>query len=96
MESDGMRENPAAAGDQGLDMDKAVGDDGRWETLSSEYLFRRPWLTVRHDKVRLPDGGECNRNYGRRGVCDGASVPPGAGKDLLRNPGGSNGKGRDS
>ena len=24
--------------------------------LDSEYLFRRPWLTVRHDKVRLPDG----------------------------------------
>lgn len=39
-----------------MDMDKAIGDDGRWETISSEYLFRRPWLTVRHDQVRLPDG----------------------------------------
>lgn len=39
-----------------IDMDKAIGDDGRWETVSSEYLFRRPWLTVRHDQVRLPDG----------------------------------------
>lgn len=39
-----------------IDMDKAIGDDGRWETISSEYLFRRPWLTVRHDQVRLPDG----------------------------------------
>lgn len=42
--------------DQFLDMDKAIGEDGRWETVSSEYLFRRPWLTVRHDQVRLPDG----------------------------------------
>lgn len=39
-----------------IDMDKAIGDDGRWDTVSSEYLFRRPWLTVRHDQVRLPDG----------------------------------------
>lgn len=39
-----------------IDMDKAIGDDGRWKTISSEYLFRRPWLTVRHDQVRLPDG----------------------------------------
>lgn len=39
-----------------IDMDKAIGDDGRWETVSSEYLFSRPWLTVRHDQVRLPDG----------------------------------------
>lgn len=27
-----------------------------WTTVSSEYLFRRPWLTVRHDAVRLPNG----------------------------------------
>lgn len=56
MKSEEMKENPAVSAGRGLDMDKAVGDDGRWETLSSEYLFRRPWLTVRHDKVRLPDG----------------------------------------
>lgn len=43
-------------GSPSIDMDKAIGDDGRWETISSEYLFRRPWLTVRHDQVRLPDG----------------------------------------
>lgn len=28
----------------------------KWEVLDSEYLFRRPWLTVRRDKVRLPNG----------------------------------------
>lgn len=37
-------------------MKNAVSEEGKWEILSSEYLFRRPWLTVRHDKVRLPDG----------------------------------------
>ena len=39
-----------------FDIEDAINEDGRWETISSEYLFRRPWLTVRHDKVRLPDG----------------------------------------
>ena len=39
-----------------FDIDEAVNEDGKWETVSSEYLFRRPWLTVRRDKVRLPDG----------------------------------------
>lgn len=28
----------------------------KWKTLSSEYLFRRPWLTARRDVVELPDG----------------------------------------
>ena len=27
-----------------------------WETLGSEYIIRRPWLTARRDTVRLPDG----------------------------------------
>ncbi len=27
-----------------------------WKTLSSEYLFRRPWLTARRDVCQLPDG----------------------------------------
>ena len=40
-----------------FNLEDAVSDDGKWETVSSEYLVRRPpWLTVRHDKVRLPDG----------------------------------------
>lgn len=30
--------------------------DMRWETLKSEYLIRRPWLTARRDTVRMPDG----------------------------------------
>ena len=30
--------------------------DNAWKTLSSEYLFRRPWLTARRDTVQLPDG----------------------------------------
>ena len=41
---------------EGFDIDNAINEDGKWETISSEYLFRRPWLTVRHDQVRLPDG----------------------------------------
>lgn len=31
-------------------------DDMRWETLSSEYIIRRPWLTARRDTVKLPTG----------------------------------------
>lgn len=30
--------------------------DIKWETLSTEYLIRRPWLTVRRDVVCLPNG----------------------------------------
>lgn len=30
--------------------------DMRWETLKSEYIIRRPWLTARRDTVRLPSG----------------------------------------
>lgn len=28
----------------------------KWETLKSEYLIRRPWLTARRDTVKLPTG----------------------------------------
>ncbi|MDE6207997.1 MAG: NUDIX hydrolase [Muribaculaceae bacterium] len=28
----------------------------KWKLLESEYLYRRPWLTARRDKVELPDG----------------------------------------
>ncbi len=28
----------------------------KWQTIASEYLFRRPWLTARRDTVKLPDG----------------------------------------
>ena len=35
---------------------EAIGTDGKWKKLESQYLFQRPWLTVRRDKVELPDG----------------------------------------
>lgn len=28
----------------------------KWEIVDSKYLFTRPWLTVRQDKVKLPNG----------------------------------------
>lgn len=27
-----------------------------WQVLESEYLARKPWFTVRHERLRLPDG----------------------------------------
>lgn len=32
-------------------------DPQPWQTLDSKYLFRKPWLTLRQDQVRLPRGG---------------------------------------
>ena len=37
-------------------MDNAINEDGKWKVLKSEYLFKRPWLTVRRDCVELPNG----------------------------------------
>lgn len=37
-------------------MENAITEEGKWKILKSEYLFRRPWLTVRRDCVELPDG----------------------------------------
>jgi 8-oxo-dGDP phosphatase len=34
---------------------KNGGEPGAWSTLSSEYLCRKPWLTMRRDTVRLPN-----------------------------------------
>lgn len=31
-------------------------DPRPWDVLGSQYLVRRPWLTVRQDRVRLPGG----------------------------------------
>ena len=28
----------------------------KWEVLTSEYLARKPWFTVRHESLELPDG----------------------------------------
>ena len=37
-------------------MEDAISEKRKWKVLKSEYLFRRPWLTVRRDCVELPDG----------------------------------------
>ena len=37
--------------------------DMKWETLESEYLIKRPWLTARKDKVKLPTGAINNEYY---------------------------------
>lgn len=31
-------------------------DNMRWEVIESEYLHRRPWLTVRRESLQMPDG----------------------------------------
>jgi 8-oxo-dGTP pyrophosphatase MutT (NUDIX family) len=31
-------------------------EPGIWATISKEYLFNRPWLTMRQDTVQLPNG----------------------------------------
>ena len=38
-------------------------DIQKWETLDSEYLIRRPWMTARRDHVRLPSGVEMQEYY---------------------------------
>lgn len=37
-------------------MENAINEEGKWKTISQEYLFREPWLTARRDCVELPDG----------------------------------------
>jgi len=37
-------------------MDAFEDDPKPWETLDSTYLSRKPWLTLRRDRVRLPNG----------------------------------------
>jgi 8-oxo-dGTP pyrophosphatase MutT (NUDIX family) len=34
-----------------------------WQTLHSQYLFRKPWLTMRQDRVRTPSGGIVEEYY---------------------------------
>lgn len=36
--------------------DNPADDAMKWSVLDTEYLFRRPWLTVRRDTVQLPNG----------------------------------------
>ena len=38
-------------------------DDRKWEIVESEYLIRRPWLTARRDRVKLPTGVEIPEYY---------------------------------
>lgn len=38
-------------------------DIQKWRILDSEYLFRRPWLTARRDRVQLPNGTIHNEYY---------------------------------
>lgn len=35
----------------------------RWRVLASEYLSREPWLTLRRDRVQLPDGRQIPDYY---------------------------------
>ncbi|MBR1934943.1 MAG: NUDIX hydrolase [Muribaculaceae bacterium] len=35
----------------------------KWETLESEYLIRRPWLTARRDRVLNPSTGVVNPEF---------------------------------
>lgn len=37
--------------------------DMAWRTLNSRYLFKRPWLTARVDKVELPTGVVIDEYY---------------------------------
>ena len=37
-------------------MDDEAADPRPWELLGSSYLIRNPWLTVRQDTVRVPNG----------------------------------------
>lgn len=38
-------------------------DDRKWGIIDSEYLIRRPWLTARRDRVKLPTGVEIPEYY---------------------------------
>jgi 8-oxo-dGTP pyrophosphatase MutT (NUDIX family) len=38
-------------------------DPKPWQLLSSRYLHREPWLTVRQDHVRLPNGAQIDNYY---------------------------------
>ncbi|MBQ7571030.1 MAG: NUDIX hydrolase [Bacteroidaceae bacterium] len=38
-------------------------DVQKWKLISSEYLFRRPWLTARRDHLQLPNGTDMPEYY---------------------------------
>jgi 8-oxo-dGTP pyrophosphatase MutT (NUDIX family) len=43
--------------------DPDANDPQPWQALDSQYLFRKPWLTMRQDRVRLPGGGQIEEYY---------------------------------
>lgn len=45
-----------AESDQNLVTPAGSDEAMKWKVLDTEYLFTRPWLTVRRDKVQLPNG----------------------------------------
>ena len=61
--------------------------DEVWQVVSSKYLFRRPWLTVRCDDMLLPNGNHIPDEYKLSFFGDGDGVHPvGILKDvILRN-----------
>ena len=46
-----------------IEENNAISTDRSWEVLSSEYLWKRPWLTVRKEHVRLANGCEAPEFY---------------------------------
>ena len=40
-----------------------MSNNKKWKVLDREYLFRRPWLTARRDKLELPDGRIMDEYY---------------------------------
>ena len=44
-------------------MGQASEPPAAWQVLDTEYLFRRPWLTLRRDRVRVPTGAVIDEYY---------------------------------
>ena len=44
-------------------MEKENDKERAWDVLESEYLWKRPWLTVRRERVRLANGCEVPEFY---------------------------------
>ena len=70
--------------------------DSPWEIISSEYLHKAPWLTVRKDHVVLPNGNHIpsyyileypdwvnNRHHARRAIRFYPPVPTWPARDIL-------------
>lgn len=59
----------AAVFKETLRQDKQINDkmeklkERKWKVLESTYLHRRPWLTVRRERVELPNGNQVPEYY---------------------------------